>query len=68
MGQVIHIRQMRKNGGDMTYWLEDHRRRNYLGDLGLGTIILLKQTLQKYSMKMWTKFNWLSTRPKNGLM
>jgi len=39
-----------------------------LGDLGLGKIILLKQTLQKYGMKMWTGFNWLSTRPKNGLM
>jgi len=68
MGQVIHIGQMRKNIGDTTYWLEDLRRRNYLGDLGLGKIILLKQTLQKYGMKMWTGFNWLSTRPKNGLM
>jgi len=39
-----------------------------LGDLGLGRIKLLKQTLQKYGMKMWTGFNWLSKRPKNGLM
>jgi len=68
MGQVIRIGQMRKNRGDTTYWLEDLRRRNYLGDLGLGRIILLKQTLQKYGMKMWTGFNWLNTRSKNGLM
>jgi len=68
MGQVIHIGQMRKNRGDTTCWLEDLRRRNYLGDLGLGRIKPLKQTLQKYGMKMWTGFNWLSKRPKNGLM
>jgi len=52
MGQVIIIGQMRKNRRDTTYWLEDLRRRNYLGDLGLGRIILLKQTLQKDGMKM----------------
>jgi len=48
---------MRKNRGDTTYWLEDLGRRNYLGDLGLGRIILLEQTLQKYGIKMWTEFN-----------
>jgi hypothetical protein len=52
MGQVILTEQMRKKGGDTTYRLEDLRRRNYLGKLGLEGKIILKWILQKYGVKM----------------
>jgi hypothetical protein len=34
-------------------------RRDHLGDLGIDGRIILKLSLKKLGMKMWTEFVWL---------
>jgi hypothetical protein len=62
MRWVRHFRQLRKKKNAYK------RRRNHLGDLDVDGRIILTQILQKYSVKMWTGFIWLSIRSSNGLV
>jgi hypothetical protein len=36
--------------------------RDHLGDLGIGGRIILKWTLRKQGVRVWTGLNWLSDR------
>jgi hypothetical protein len=49
------------------FWLENPKRRDHSGDLGVGGKIILELISGRYGRKLWTGFIWLRKVSSGGL-
>jgi hypothetical protein len=52
----------------VTFWLENMKGRDHLGEVSIGGRLTLKLILKKQSGRMWIGFTWLRTGTSGMLL